>query len=278
MSFIDTHCHPYLAKKKSEKEIIDNFISSDGIFFVSIWVDVETSKKSLDFSKKYDFVYTTVWIHPCDVYNLDLDSSIRSLEKLYLGNKDKVVAIWETGLDYYWMVKDAEKYAESENKTEEEYVQEKKEIQKKFFHAQIKLAKAYSLPLIIHNRDSKHDVLDILKQQDYKNFIMHCFAEDLEFATECIEFAPDCMISFSGIVTFKNASDIQSAAKHIPLKNIIIETDSPYLTPDPYRGKEENEPSFTQYVLRKIQELRNEAPDNIENQIIKNSKNIFKIS
>lgn len=284
MKFIDTHCHPYLIKTKSEDEVITNFTVAGWAFFISIWVDIKTSKQSLELANRYDFAKTTVWVHPCDVYDLDLTKSINNLEKLYLENKNKVVAIWETGLDYYWMKKDAEKLTENiqdeekKDQLKQKHIQEKKDIQKAFFIAQIALAKNYHLPLIIHNREAKEDVLEILKQENYQNFIMHCFAEDLDFANKCIDFAPDCMISFSGIVTFKNAKAIQETAKNIPLKNIIIETDSPYLTPTPYRGKEENELSFTQHVLKKIQDLREESPESIENQIFENSKKIFKIS
>ncbi len=284
MKFIDTHCHPYLIKTKNEDTIVKNFTTAGGIFFVSIWVDIKTSQASLELAQRYSFARTTVWVHPCDVYDLDLLKSIQSLEKLYVENKDKVVAIWETGLDYYWMVRDAEKLTKDiKDKAKKEnikakYIKEKKALQKAFFKAQILLAKTYNLPLIIHNRDAKDNVLDILKQEDYKNFIMHCFAEDLDFANACIEFAPNCMMSFSGIVTFKNAKSIQETAKNIPLENILIETDSPYLTPDPYRGKQENEPALARFVLKKIQGLRSEDPEFIENQIFKNSKKIFKIS
>lgn len=284
MKFIDTHCHPYLIKTKSEDKIIKNFTTAGGRFFISIWIDLETSRTSLGFANRYTFGRTTVWIHPCDVYDFDIIESIKALEELYIKNKDKVVAIWETGLDYYWMVKDAEKLAANisderkKKKLIDKYITEKKELQKLFFKAHILLAKTYNLPLIIHNRDAKEDVLDILIQENYQNFIMHCFAEDLDFAEKCIAFAPDCMMSFSWIVTFKNAKEIQETAKNIPLKNIIIETDSPYLTPDPHRWKQENEPAFTQFVLKKIQELRDEAPDVIENQIFENSKKVFKIS
>jgi len=91
---------------------------------------------------------------------------------------------------------------------------------------------------------------------DFKNFIFHCYSENLEYANKLINFAPDCKISFSGIVTFKSAKDIQETAKNIDLKYILAETDSPYLTPTPFRGKEENEPVFTKYVIEKINELR----------------------
>ncbi len=284
MKFIDTHCHPYLIKTKDENECIQNFTKAGGEFFVSIWVDIETSNTSIKLANKYDFGRSSIWIHPCDVYDFDVAESIKYLEELYLKNKDKVVAIWETGLDYYWMEKDADKLISSIKDNEKKdalktkYIAEKKELQKIFFRAQILLAKTYNLPLIIHNRDAKHDVLDVLKQENYQNFIMHCFAEDLGFAEKCLGFAPNCMISFSWIVTFKNAKAIQETAQKIPLKNIIIETDSPYLTPTPHRGKEENEPAFTQFVLKKIQELRSENPEEVESQILENSKKIFKIS
>ena len=117
----------------------------------------------------------------------------------------------------------------------QKYISQTKSLQKIFFKAQIELAKTYNLPIIIHNRDSREDVLSILKETDFKNFIFHCYSEDLEYANKLIAFAPDCKISFSGIVTFKNATDIQDSAANIPLKNIIIETDSPYLAPEPHR-------------------------------------------
>ncbi|QFR39326.1 TatD family deoxyribonuclease [Candidatus Gracilibacteria bacterium 28_42_T64] len=263
--FIDTHCHPLLSKEKTEEFIIENFQKSGGKYLVSIGTNLNSSKQSLELANRYDCIYSTIGIHPTDTIELEgkLDESIDFLEDIYLADKDKVVGVGECGLDYHWL---------SKENTEHE-----KKIQKEFFLAQIKLAKKYKLPLIIHNRDAGNDILDILSQAKYENFIIHCFSENLEFAKKCIEISPKCKLAFGGIVTFKNTYDIQEAAQKIPLENLIIETDSPYLTPTPYRGKEENEPKYVQYVLEKIIELRDEDPELIKKQIFQNSLDIFNI-
>ena len=267
----DTHCHPNLAKNKNWEKIINNFLKENPEGFLNIiWTDLEKSKQVLKLSNKFDRAFCSVWIHPCDIWWLEVKKTIKELEKLIIKEKspiipflkgdenNKIVAIWETGLDYYWK-------------------KDKKEEQKKFFIAQINLAKKYNLPIIIHNRKSKDDIFQILEKTDFKNFIFHCYSENLEYAQKLLEFAPNCKISFSGIVTFKNAEDIQETAKNIPLKNILVETDSPYLTPSPYRWKQENEPIFTKYVLEKIIELRNEKPEIIEKQIFENSLDVFRV-
>ncbi|MFK7780513.1 MAG: TatD family hydrolase [Candidatus Gracilibacteria bacterium] len=264
-TIFDTHCHPYLNKKKDQYEVIDNFFKNGGKYINIIGTNIETSNKAIEIADKYEGVFVSVGIHPCDTYDLDLNDAIVILENLIKNNKNKIVGIGECGLDYYWLDKD------------EMAVEIKKlkiKTQKKFFKAQIELAKKYNLPLIIHNRDSKDDVFSILKKVGYKNFIFHCYSENLEYAEKLLKFSPNCKISFSGIVTFKNAKEIQETAKNIPIKNILAETDSPYLTPTPFRGKEENEPLFTKYIVKKISELRGEQCDNI---ILKNSLEIFGI-
>ena len=253
----DTHCHPNLAKNKNKIEIINNFLEENPEGFLNIiWTDLEKSKNVIELSKKFDRTFCSIWIHPCDISDLDIKNTINYLEKLYLENKEKIVAIWETGLDYYWE-------------------KDKKEEQKKFFKAQIKLAEKYNLPVIIHNRESKEDIFQILEGTNFKNFIFHCYSEDIEYAQKLINFSPNCKISFSGIVTFKNAKEIQETAKNIPLKNILVETDSPYLTPTPHRWKQENEPAFTKYVLEKIIELRSENSEEIKKTIFENSLEVF---
>jgi len=278
----DTHCHPYLAKNKTSEEILDRFKES-GNFLNSIWVDIQSSLKSVELAKQHDFISATIWIHPCDITWLDLSKTILELEKIYLENKDHIVAIWETGLDYYWMEKDWDKLVkniedrEKADEIKQKYISQTKSLQKLFFKAQIELARTYNLPIIIHNRNSREDVLEILKETDFKNFIFHCYSEDLEYAKKLILFAPECKISFSGIVTFKNAADIQDSATNIPLKNIIIETDSPYLTPEPLRWRQENEPIFVEHILDKIISLRPESSEEIKQQIFQNSLEVFKI-
>lgn len=260
----DTHCHPHLNRQKETDKIIKNFLNKWWKLLNIIWTNPETNKEVLELSKKYDWVFCSIWIHPCDVYDLDLEKTILEMKNQILKNKQKIIAIWECWLDYYRIYKD-----EKINNFEE-----KKRLQKIFFKAQLLLAKEYKLPVVIHNRESRDDIFEILKEIDFKNFMFHCYSEDLEYAKKLLNFSPNCMISFSWIITFKNAKNIQETAKNIPIKNILAETDSPYLTPDPYRWKEENEPYYTKYVIEKINELRWE---NCEEKIFKNSKIFFNI-
>lgn len=269
----DTHCHPHLNKiKESEKTIVD-FFENGWTLMTIIWTDINKSKKAIWLAKKYNWVYASVWIHPSDIDNLDLEKTILELKNLILENKDNIIAIWECGLDYYWLERD-EKTNLLGTEERNKIILQKKKLQETFFKAQISLATEYDLPVIIHNRESRDDVLRILKETDFKNFIFHCYSEDLEYAKKLIEFSPDCKISFSWIVTFNNAKDIQETAKHIDIKHILAETDSPYLTPVPFRWKEENEALYTKYVIEKICELRWE---DCAEQIFENSKEIFGI-
>jgi len=276
----DTHCHPNLTKIKNKNTLIKNFFEQNKEAFLNfIWTNPNTNLEVYNLAVENNNCFCSLGIHPCDIYDLDLEKEILRIENLILNDKEKkIIAIWECGLDYYWLKpENDEKIAKYLPEFQEKIIKLKKKLQKIFFKAQINLAKKYKLPVVIHNRESKDDIFEILKETNFKNFIFHCYSENLEYAEKLLDFAPECMISFSGIVTFKNAKEIQQTAKNIPLKNILVETDSPYLTPTPFRWKQENEPAFTKYVLEKIIELRDENPEEIEKQIFKNSKNIFKI-
>lgn len=270
----DTHCHPHLNKEKDQNKIITDFLKNWWKYMNVIWTNPITNNTVIDIANKYNNVFCSVWIHPCDSYDLDLEKTILELENHILKNKEKIIAIWECWLDYYWLYKD-EKINKLEEKLKNKIIDDKKNLQKMFFKAQILLAKKYKLPIVIHNRNSKDDVFKILKELDFKNFIFHCYSENLEYANKLIELAPECKISFSGIVTFKNAKEIQDTVKNIHIKHILAETDSPYLTPTPFRWKEENEPIYTKYVIEKINELRWEKCDE---KILENSLKIFKLN
>jgi TatD DNase family protein len=267
----DTHCHPHLNKEKNKNDVINTFFRNWWKYMTVIWTNPITNIEVLKISKEYKYVFSSIWIHPCDIYELDLEKTINKLEEQIIQNKEKIVAIWECWLDYYWIYKD-EKINKLEEKYKNKIIDSKKNLQKLFFKAQILLAKEHNLPIIIHNRDSKDDVLNILKELNFKNFIFHCYSEDLEYAKKLIKFSPECKISFSWIVTFKNAKNVQEVAKNINIKHILAETDSPYLTPTPLRWKEENEPLYTKYIIEKIEELRWEK---CSETIMKNSINIF---
>jgi len=237
--FYDTHSHPYLAKKLSETIVLENFFSWGWKYLNSIWCNINSSISSIELAKKYTWVFACIWIHPThvlDYINQDIDDVIGQLEKLYITHWDTIVGIWETGLDYHWLESLSERY----NISQKQVVS----LQKKYFKAQIKLAKKLGLPIIIHS---------------------------------LINFAPNCKLWFWGVVTFKNAKITQEVVKNIDLKHIIIETDSPYLTPEPHRGKRENEPILCKEVLSKIIDLREEWSEYITEKILENSREFFKV-
>jgi len=262
----DTHCHPNYTKQKDIKQILKSFKKENKEAFLNaVWTNFETIKDCIKLANENDFIFASIWIHPSDIdLNADIEKEIEKLEKIYLENKTKIIWIWECWLDYFHI---------NENK-----IEKIKQKQKLYFQAQIELAKKYNLPLIIHNRESKEDIFDILTKSWYKNFVFHCYTENLEYAQKLLEYAPNAMISFSWIVTFWNAKQVQETAKNIPLKNILVETDAPRLTPTPFRWKEENEPAYTKYVLEFISNLRDENFEIIRKQIFENSINFFKIN
>lgn len=266
---IDTHSHIYLNKNQSVDEIV-SWLKNDGIEkIISIGIDLETSQKCIEMARSYPWiVYATIGIHPCDVKEAgNLDEVSKQLEKLYLENKDFVVGIGETWYDFY-------------HNSEEEYEKEKN-IQKEFFEMQIDLAKKYFLPLIIHTRNSKNEVFETLQKNNAKKYILHCFSEDYEFAKKNIEYSQECMISFSGIVTYKSALEVQKTASLLPYSRIIVETDSPYLAPQPVRGTQ-NIPNNTRYTLQRVYELQKENGldmdfDEFMKEIYQNSLEIFRL-
>lgn len=271
MMLFDTHTHIYLSKEKTEQEIVQDIIHDSELSYItSIWIDIPSSLHNLELHHQFPFILPTVWIHPCYVqdYIWKIDETIHELETMILwGN---IVAIWEIWLDYYRLP------PRLTNCHPELDSGSLKDLQKQFFISQISLAQKYNLPIIIHNREAKEDVLEILKQTNCKNFVFHCYSENLEFAKKVLEFAPNSYISFSGIVTFNSARELQETASAIPLKNILIETDCPYLSPAPHRG-EENHPHKVKFVLQKIQDLRTESPQEIEDIIYQNSLSFFHI-
>lgn len=267
---IDTHTHIYLNEKSTEKEILD-WLKKDWIEkIMSIWIDLETSQQSIDYAKKYPWiVYPTIWIHPSDVwkYKDNFEATINKLEKMLIDNIWIVKWIWECWFDFFRI---------DHNNFEEE-----KATQERFFKAQIKLAMKYSLPLVIHTRNAKEVTLATLQELWAKKFVLHCFSEDLDFAYKAIYYSDECMVSFSWIVTYKSATNVQKTAANIPLSRILVETDCPFLSPQRVRWTE-NIPNNTRYVLEKVCELRKEnwkkeTPEEVENQIYKNSLEFFEI-
>jgi len=251
---VDTHAHlqdeAYHDMKAVLKRAADNSVEK----VVCIGYDYESSVEALNLARKYKEIFAVIGIHPHDAK--ELNDNI--LTKLYdLGRDPKVVAIGEIGLDYFRNLSP-------------------KEMQQKAFLAQLKLAKELNKPIVIHDRDAHKEVLDILKTEKgaANGGIMHCYSGHLPLAIELMKLG--FHISFAGPITFKNAKKAHEVAAKIPLNRLLIETDCPYLTPEPYRGKV-NEPANVLLVAEKIAELRQESLEVIAYQTTLNAYRVFNI-
>lgn len=251
---LDTHCHLNDPKFNGEvDQIVNNFLSAGVDKAICIGCCIESSKDCINLAKKYESVYCTVGVHPSDCDKYDE----QELEKMLSSNNKKIVAIGEIGLDYYWSKDD-------------------KELQKQVFESQIRLAIKHKLPIVIHCRDAFGDTLEILKK--YAPFeygaVMHCYSGSLEFANQIIKLG--LHISFTGSVTFKNAKNLHNVAKNIPIDKFFFETDSPYLTPEPNRGKR-NEPKNVFDVARFVADLRGIPEKELIKITDETAKKFFKI-
>lgn len=250
---IDTHSHINMIEGTPIESVIQNAIENgvDKIIVPSAYPkDIDDVIKLVN---RYDNVYGMLGVHPTEVkdWTDDLADKIREYSK-----NPKIVAIGEIGLDYYW--------DKSFN-----------DLQKKIFIKQIKLANELNLPISIHDREAHKDTFDILKEHNKNSkIVMHCFSGSVEFANECIK--EGMYIALGGVVTFKNAVKMKEVAINIPLDRLLLETDAPYLTPVPFRGKE-NQPAYTKYVAEEIAKLRNITVDEINKATTQNTFEVFGI-
>ncbi|NLM42411.1 MAG: TatD family hydrolase [Clostridiales bacterium] len=252
----DTHAHLDDRKFDDDREAVIEKCKEEGVeLILNAGSNLVTSVKSIGLAKKYDFIYASVGVHPHDSSEMDEDSC-DVLAELAEKN-EKVKAIGEIGLDYY-------------------YDNSPRDVQKKRFEQQLDLAKQLKLPVIIHNRDAHEDTLRILKKSGIKEIggVLHSFSGSVEMMKECIKL--NMYISLSGPVTFKNARKTVEVARQVPLDMLLIETDSPYLTPVPHRG-ERNYPSYVRYVAEKIAAIRNMDFEEIAQITLENGKRLFKI-
>ena len=246
---IDIHCHIEKDEYDNINEILKACKNNNVNKLIVSGYDYESSKEAIDLSNKYNNIYATIGYLPNIIY--EKNDSLIDLESL-LNNK-KVVGIGEIGLDYYWY-------------------KDKKEKQKELFIYQIKLAQKYNLPIVIHCRDAINDCYEILKQYRPKKAIMHCYSGSVEMAKKFVELG--MYISIGGVSTFKNAKNIVEVIKEIPLSYIVLETDSPYLTPEPYRGKK-NYPYYVPLVAKRIADIKETSVDEVVKITDKNTSDLF---
>lgn len=250
--FIDSHCHLNSdILYNNLKDIIKNAKKNNVDKFLSIGVDLASSKKNIEIKSKFNNVFISAGLHPNyidDNYQEKVDQILSLFEN------SEIDAIGEVGLDYF-----------RNNKFRIQQIEA--------FEKQIYFAKLENKPIVVHTRDAFEDTHNLIKKSNYYNFIIHCFTGSKNEARKFLDL--QCYISFSGIITFKNSRTICEALKHVPLDRLLIETDSPFLSPDPLRGKV-NSPENLLYVAKKVSEIKNVALDKIANITSQNFNKIFK--
>ena len=258
MEFFDSHSHYNDEKFNEDRDEIIIKTKEEGI---SKWIcagyDIDSSKLSVEISKKYPFIYSICGISPNDVPDTieEIEECVEKIEQLIkLDENNKIVAVGEIGLDYYW------------NK-------ENKDIQSEIFKRQIDLANKYNLPIVIHTREAVSDTIKILKENNVKNKgVFHCCPLNRELVKEALKL--DFYISFAGPITFKNSKNAEEIVKMVPLEKILIETDSPYLSPEPKRGIR-NDSRNVKLIANKIAEFKNISIEKVADQTYKNALKIF---
>ncbi len=255
---VDSHCHLDMDAYHDDLEaVLDRAFQGHIRTVISVGIDENSSRQAIILARKYPMVFAAIGIHPHAVGNIH-PAILDVFFRLAVENRRHIVAYGEIGLDY------ARKYAPPE-------------VQRQFFRSQLALAKKLELPVIIHDREAHEDTMRILREfAPYPHGgVMHCFSGDISLAEQVISLG--FFVSLPGVVTFKNAGDLHSVARSLPLTAMIVETDGPFLAPAPYRGQR-NEPAFLLYTAQKIAELRGISIDEVAQQTSANAQNLFHLT
>ena len=249
---IDSHCHlDYEPLISDINKIILNAKKNNVTNLLTIGTSLESSKKVLEIVEKYENVYGAIGIHPNSTTNnlSDLNELVDIKKK-----SKKIIAFGETGLDYF-------------------YKRSEKNDQIQSFEKHIEFAISEKVPVIIHTRDADEDTISIIKKYYTKTkFLIHCFTGSLDFAKNLLDL--ECLISFSGIITFKKSTDLRNVVKYVPMEKMLIETDSPYLSPDPFRGKS-NEPANVKIVAENVALIKKISFEEVANLTTSNFNKFF---
>lgn len=249
---IDSHCHlDYDPLVNNIDQVLLNAKKNNILKLLTIGTGLESSKKVLEIVEQYENIYGAIGIHPnSTTNNLDDLNQLINIKK----RSKKIIAFGETGLDYF-------------------YKRSEKKDQLYSFEKHIEFAIAERVPVIIHTRDADVDTISIVKKYFGKTkFLIHCFTGNLDFVKNLLDL--ECLISFSGIITFKKSTDLRNVVKYVPMEKMLIETDSPYLSPDPLRGKS-NEPANVKIVAENIAIIKGISLDEVANLTTKNFMNFF---
>ncbi len=254
MTLFDTHAHYDSRQFHSDRDQVLSALPAQGVeLVVNPGCDLASSQTAVELAGRYPFVYAAVGVHPEDCGDWE-DGHIDRLRAL--AAQPKVVAVGEIGLDYYW----------PENPP--------KELQKRVFRAQLALAGELDLPAIVHDREAHGDCLDIVREFPRTRGVFHCFSGSAEMAMELVKLG--WMISFTGVLTYKNARKAVEAAQAVPLDRIMIETDSPYMAPVPHRGKR-NHSGYVGLICQRLADLKGITPDECSRITLENGRRFFQI-
>jgi TatD DNase family protein len=255
--FVDSHCHLTYEPLVSNLENLINRCNKANVGkLLTIGTNIESSLKCGEISQNFENIYSSVGIHPSNAHiEVNKDNEIQSLYKF----NNKNIGYGETGLDFF-------------------YSSEHKKRQIELFEKHIDFASKDNATVIVHTRGAEDETINIIKNHQKKKdvrFLIHCFTGTMKFAKSLLDIG--CFLSFSGIITFKNTTDLQNVAKYVPLNKMLIETDSPYLAPNPFRGKK-NSPENVIYVAKKISDLKKVSLSEVETKTSNNFFTTFNIN
>lgn len=251
----DSHAHYDDKQFDKDRDKLLSSMKDNGIgHIVNVGANLDTTRRTLLLTDKYDFIYGAAGVHPCDVNELN-ETNFKEIEEAAV--EKKIVAIGEVGLDYYWKETD-------------------RKIQKIWFERQIELAKKIKLPLIIHSRDACKDTYDILKASNSKETgaVIHCFSYGVETARDYLNMG--FYLGIGGVITFNNAKKLREVVEFTPLDRILTETDCPYLSPVPFRGKR-NSSLHLPYVIKEIAEIKKKSVEEITEITCQNAMKFYNI-
>ena len=252
MKYFESHAH-YDDKrfKEDREELLGELLPASGVSHViNIGCDVKSSEMSIRLANKYDYIYAAVGVHPHELYDMS-SQTIAKLKKL--SEHPKVVAIGEIGLDYY-------------------YDTHPRELQRFWFRQQLRLAEEVNKPVIIHSRDASQETFDIIQSTNIRRGSIHCYSGSAQMAQDYVKMG--FHIGVGGVVTFSNAKKLVETVEAIPIESILIETDCPYLAPNPNRGKR-NDSTNLKYIVEKIAEIKKMTPEDVAKITENNAKSLF---
>lgn len=253
----ETHAHYDDERFDNDRDELVSSLPFKGIDkVINVGASIESTRTTLELAHKYEFVYAAVGVHPSDIDGLN-EETFKWLHEV--AKDKKTVAIGEIGLDYYW-----------------EKDSEVQKLQKYWFRRQMELVKEVDLPVIIHSRDAAADTMDLMKEADMQGIrgVIHCYSYSKEMAAEFVKMG--YYIGVGGVVTFKNSKKLKETVEAIPLERILLETDCPYMAPEPHRGKR-NDSTYIPYMVAEIARLKDISEDEVKKVTYENAKKLFRL-